>query len=480
MFGSLKKRLQEAVKKVSDTISGGKGSDELKELSRDEAKSEQAREEFAEIAHPDKILKDDTESLKEKKEEIPEPEEKRVNAEEEEAKVISEQEPFASIAEEEEKEKIEEKLEEILKETEPKEMAEEEAKLLVEEEPFKSVVEEETEIEEKQEIEEKVEAIVEKTLKKTEETKEEKEEESELEKMISEAPLLEEKSFSLVKTITEKKLSDTEIDDVLKEMELALLENDVSVEVTEHIMNEMKQKLTGTTVKRGKVEETIKKALRTSILHVMKQDRIDLDSMIQKKEGPFTIMVIGFNGTGKTTTVAKLANRFSEYKPVLAAADTFRAASIEQLEEHGQKLNARVIKHTYGADAAAVIFDAKKHAGAIESKLVIADTAGRTHSNVNLMDELKKIVRVNNPDFKILVLDSITGNDIYDQCVLFDNAVGVDAIILTKADVYERGGAALSASYTLKKPIIYIGTGQEYADLKPFDAEEIVNSLLGE
>ena len=180
-----------------------------------------------------------------------------------------------------------------------------------------------------------------------------------------------------------------------------------------------------------------------------------------------------------TTTLAKLANNLKQYNPILAAADTFRAASIEQLEEHGRRLGVRVVKHTYGADAAAVIFDAKKHAAATGSKLVLADTAGRSHSNVNLMDELKKVARVNQPDMKILVLDSVTGNDIYDQCRLFNDAVGVDAIILTKADVYERGGSALSAAYTLKKPILYIGVGQEYTDLKEFKPEEIVKNLLG-
>src|SRR3989338_7515140 len=209
------------------------------------------------------------------------------------------------------------------------------------------------------------------------------------------------------------------------------------------------------------------------------EEEIDIDERRRNKDGPFTIMMVGFNGTGKTTTLAKLAHRLKEYNPILAAADTFRAASIEQLEEHGKRLGLRVVKHTYGADSAAVIFDAKKHAAAAGSRLVLADTAGRSHSNVNLMDELKKVARVNNPDLKILVLDSVTGNDIYDQCNLFNEAVGVDAIILTKADVYEKGGAALSAAYTLKKPILYIGTGQNYDDLKEFKPEEIVKNLLG-
>jgi fused signal recognition particle receptor len=179
-----------------------------------------------------------------------------------------------------------------------------------------------------------------------------------------------------------------------------------------------------------------------------------------------------------TTTIAKFAHKLKKYRPVLAAGDTFRAAAIDQLEEHGRRLGVKVVKHNYGADSAAVIFDAVKHAASVGSKVVLADTAGRSHSNVNLMDELKKVVRVNKPDLKVLVLDSITGNDIYDQSQLFNEAAGVDAIILTKADVYEKGGSALSASYTIKKPILYLGTGQNYDDLKDFVPEEIVKNLL--
>ncbi len=288
-----------------------------------------------------------------------------------------------------------------------------------------------------------------------------------------------EEKRSFFSKITEKKLTDSEIEKIMKELNIALLENDVAVEVADRISDDVKKELIGASVKRGRVDDTIKEALKYAMLDVMKQDKIDIEKMINEKKGPFTIMFVGFNGVGKTSSLAKLAYRLGKYKPVLAAADTFRAASIEQLEEHGRRLNMRVVKHDYGSDAAAVIFDAKKHAGASGSKLVLADTAGRSHSNVNLMDELRKVARVNQPDLKVLVLDSVTGNDIYDQCRLFNDAVGIDAIILTKADVYERGGAALSAAYTLKKPILYIGVGQEYEDLKEFEPEEIVKSLLG-
>jgi len=282
----------------------------------------------------------------------------------------------------------------------------------------------------------------------------------------------------LFSRLFEKTITEEDARTVLKELEIALLENDVALEVAERIGNEVKSAIVNKSVRRGKVADVIKAALRDAMLDVMKQQNIDIDRMIQAKDGVFTIIFLGFNGTGKTTSLAKFAKKFAKYKPIIAAADTFRAASIEQLEEHSKRLGFRVVKHQYGSDSAAVIFDAKKAAVAEGSKLVIADTAGRSHSNVNLMDELKKICRVNNPDLKILVLDSVTGNDIFEQSKLFNNAVGVDAIILTKADVYDKGGAALSAAHTIKKPILYLGIGQEYDDLKEFRPEEIVDNLL--
>ncbi len=294
------------------------------------------------------------------------------------------------------------------------------------------------------------------------------------------SPKREKKSIfgSLTKKFIEKKLSDEEIEKILAELRKALLENDVAFEVTEKLTGDVKQALSGKSVKRGEVEETIKDSLKSSMLGVLSQEKIDLEGMINFQSKPFLVLFFGFNGVGKTTSIAKIAHRYEKYHPVIAAGDTFRAASIEQLEEHGRRIGFEVVKHKYGADSAAVIFDAVKHAEAVGSKLVLADTAGRSHSNVNLIDELKKVVRVNKPDLKVLVLDSITGNDIVEQSKLFADAVGVDAVILTKADVYEKGGAALSAGHTINKPIIFLGTGQGYSDLKEFDPEEIVKNLL--
>ncbi len=180
-----------------------------------------------------------------------------------------------------------------------------------------------------------------------------------------------------------------------------------------------------------------------------------------------------------TTTIAKVAKMFqdNDKSVVMAAADTFRAAAIEQLQQHADKLGIKMIKHEYQSDSAAVAFDAVKHAEAQGKDIVLIDTAGRLHSNRDLLDELKKIIRVSKPDFKIFVGESITGNDCVEQAKEFDEAVGIDAIILAKADIDEKGGAALSVSYVTKKPVIYLGTGQKVDDLKEFKKEDIIKSL---
>jgi fused signal recognition particle receptor len=198
-----------------------------------------------------------------------------------------------------------------------------------------------------------------------------------------------------------------------------------------------------------------------------------------KSKKPYVIAFIGVNGSGKTTTLAKVAHMFQKegMSVVIAAADTFRAAAIQQLEEHAKKLDIKLIKHDYNADPAAVAFDAIAHAKAKGIDVVLVDTAGRLHSNDNLMKELHKLVRVNNPDLKLFVGEAITGNDCVEQAKVFDEAVGIDGIILAKADVDEKGGAAVSVSFITKKPILYLGTGQTYDDLTPFKKEIVVESL---
>jgi len=215
----------------------------------------------------------------------------------------------------------------------------------------------------------------------------------------------------------------------------------------------------------------------------MEQEEVDIERVVRKAKGekrPAVFIFLGFNGSGKTTCIAKVAHllKGNGHRVVLAAGDTYRAASEEQLGEHAKKLKVEMVKHKHGADPAAVVFDAVKHAKAKGMDVVLADTAGRTHVNVNLMDELKKICRVNKPDMKILVLDSLTGNDIISQARKFDEAVGVDGLILTKIDVNKKGGAVLSASFVTKKPVLYLGTGQKYGDLERYEPRKIVGELV--
>ncbi len=273
------------------------------------------------------------------------------------------------------------------------------------------------------------------------------------------------------KTVRRRKIREEE----LEEIKLDLVRVNVPLDTAEKICTLLKTKLEKGS--RGKIETLLKEIL----LEILDQEKIDFIDMISKNldHAPL-ILFLGYNGSGKTTTIAKIGYLLKQFDIpcVFAAADTFRAAAIEQLEYHARKLGIKVIKHTYKADPAAVIFDAKKYA-ADKKCVVLADTSGRVHTDKNLMEEIKKICRVNNPDLKILVVDALTGNDIINQVREFDEAVKVDALIITKADVDEKGGAILAARDICKKPILFLGVGQEYKDLKEFDAKEIVSKLLG-
>jgi fused signal recognition particle receptor len=287
--------------------------------------------------------------------------------------------------------------------------------------------------------------------------------------------------FSKIKeAITTKKLDPTQFDELFWDLELVLLENNVAVEVIDKIRADLKIVLVDHPIPRGKIEETISASLKNSISGLFNIEKVDVISNIKKKKDkPYIICFFGVNGSGKTTTIAKFARLLYNNKlsAVFAASDTFRAAAIQQLEEHAVNLGVKIIKHDYGSDSAAVAFDAVKYAQAHNVDVVLIDTAGRMHSNTNLMDELKKIIKVVKPDIKIFVGESITGNDCIEQAQVYDKEIGIDGIILTKADVDDKGGAAISISYVTKKPILYMGMGQKYDDLKPFDKNELVNAL---
>jgi len=279
--------------------------------------------------------------------------------------------------------------------------------------------------------------------------------------------------------VLERKISDNDIDSLFEEMELGLMEANMTIETIEFIKSEMKRLLVGKQLKRGEIEKDIRTTLEKILLEIFDQGEINLEKLAKTKK-PICIVFLGFNGSGKTTSIAKLGQYLKQrkFQVVLAAGDTWRSAAIEQLEVHGQRLDIKVIKHEYGADSAAVVYDAIEHAKAKGIDFVLADTAGRSHANRNLMDELKKVVRVNKPDLKILVMDSLAGNDLVEQAKNFDEAVGIDCMIFTKVDVNEKGGGMLSACLAVKKPILYIGMGQEYKDIELFEANKFVKDLM--
>lgn len=282
----------------------------------------------------------------------------------------------------------------------------------------------------------------------------------------------------ITETITTKKISADKFDELFWDLELALLENNVAVEVIEKIKTDLKSDLVDKPIPRNEIDTTILKSLKKSVGDLFDVPMVDLVAEAQKKK-PLIVCFVGINGSGKTTTIAKVTKYLQNQglSVVLAAADTFRAAAIDQLQLHADKLDVKLIRHDYGSDPAAVAFDAVKHAESTKKDVVLIDTAGRLHSNINLMDEMKKIIRVANPDFKLFIGESITGNDCVEQAQKFNEAVGIDGIVLSKADVDEKGGAAISVSYVTKKPILFLGVGQEYEDLQVFDKEKLLMSI---
>ena len=283
--------------------------------------------------------------------------------------------------------------------------------------------------------------------------------------------------------VTTRPLSDGDIEDFFQETESGMLEANVALEVVDFLKQRLKENLAEKQAKRFSAKNLVKEAFEDSLYDVVNQGEVDLEDVIKKarSEGrPACLVFLGFNGSGKTTSIAKLAHYLKEkgHTPVIAAADTFRAASIEQLEVHGEKIGVKVIKHQYGADSAAVVFDAVKFAKTKGYDIVLADTAGRSHADKNLMDELSKVVRVNKPDLRVLVVDSLTGNDAVEQAKRFEKTAGVDAIVLTKIDVNKKGGAILSVCYAIKKPILFLGTGQDYGNIEIFEPRKFVKELL--
>jgi len=277
-------------------------------------------------------------------------------------------------------------------------------------------------------------------------------------------------------------LDEKDLSESLEELEIALLESDTALAVVEELSSTVKANLLGKKVKRGtNTAEIIKDALKDALLKILSPNNLNFDEFVESGDKPLNITFVGINGTGKTTTIAKVANRLlsAGHSVVIASADTYRAGATEQIEEHASRLGVKVIKHQYGADPAAVVYDAVKYAKANRIDVVLADTAGRMHTSVNLMEQLKKICRVTNPDMVIFVDEAIAGNDAVERAKRFDELIGIDATILTKADIDDKGGAAISIAHSTSKPIIFLGTGQSYENLEKFDADSFVERLLG-
>jgi len=445
MFKFLKEKLKGAVSQISDKI---------EEEGTDESDSPQ---EEVEIVEEEKKgffgkIKDKFSKKEEKLEEISEEKLEEVPIEKPE-----EEKEIADESQTQEKEKAEKSIQEKINKKETpsiQELAERKQKIKKEEE----VVEEEIK----------------------EEPEEEIDEEPELEEELDEIKEEKKGLFSSIKEkITTKRINEKQFDEIFWNLEIVLLENNIAVEVIDKIKKDLKLNLVDQPIKRGQTHDVILNSLKDTITNLFEVvEGYDFIDKVKEKK-PFVMCFVGINGSGKTTTIAKFVKLFQDkgLSCVLAAADTFRAAAIDQLQKHADKLDVKMIKHDYGSDAAAVAFDAVKHAQAKGIDVVLIDTAGRMHSNVNLMEEIEKLVRVANPDFKIFVGEAITGNDCTEQAKKFNESIGIDGIVLSKADIDEKGGAAISVSYVTGKPILYIGTGQEYSDLSKFDPSIILKSL---
>ncbi|MDH3696958.1 MAG: signal recognition particle-docking protein FtsY, partial [Nitrosopumilus sp.] len=287
------------------------------------------------------------------------------------------------------------------------------------------------------------------------------------------------------KSLGEKELKEKDIEDILFELEISLLESDVASEVIDSIKADLKEKLIGSKIEKNQIEKFVKDSLISSISTLFDAaGSVDLFGRIdekKKQEQPFLILFVGINGTGKTTSLAKMAYLLQQakYSVVVAAADTFRAGAIEQLKEHTNRLNLKLVAQNYNSDPAAVARDAVLYAKSHKTDCVLIDTAGRMQTSKNLMEQIAKITKVVDPDMKIFVGDSLAGNDTVNQAREFFEHVNFDGSILTKSDADARGGAALSIVKVTSTPVMFVGVGQEYPDLKPFDKNTFLETVFG-
>jgi fused signal recognition particle receptor len=275
-------------------------------------------------------------------------------------------------------------------------------------------------------------------------------------------------------------IEEKDVKNFLEELELSFLEADIEFETAKKIVNEIKKELIGLKIgKEEKIERVLRNTIERVLEKILKTNEIDILKLVNEKK-PFIILFLGPNGHGKTTSIAKLSNFFKKNgKSVIwAASDTFRAASIEQLLRHAEKLNVRVVRHDYGADPAAVAFDAVKAAQAKKIDVVLIDTAGRQETNKNLMRELEKINRVIKPDLRVFVGEAMAGQSLLEVVLEYNKCIEIDAFILTKIDTDAKGGTLISILSNLKKPVLFIGTGQEYDDFERFSPKFLIERIL--
>lgn len=265
------------------------------------------------------------------------------------------------------------------------------------------------------------------------------------------------------------------------------MENDVAHEIVDEMTSKIKTEILSVKLERNENTDEVITTKLYSFLHELFSSTTNKTDIIQSilekkrsKAGPYSIIFLGINGTGKTTTIAKFCKllRDNGISVVLAAADTHRAGAIEQISHHGNNLNVKVISQRYGADPSAVARDALEHAKKNYIDAVLIDTAGRMQTSKNLMEEVSKIIRVIKPDMKIFVGDSLAGNDTVNQAREFFQYTNFDGSILTKSDADAKGGAAISIAYLTHKPILYLGVGQGYGDLTEFNHNKFLDSIF--
>ena len=474
MFDSLKKKFADASGKLRNKVE-----DEAKEANNIELIEEPIEETFDEIEESEEIEEfSDDEDISE--EELDEMLDAALEEESEEDSDADKKEKsgFLGFLKRDKKEEAEEDSDAGLEEEEEDEPEIEEAAEESEEDSqLESVEGSEEEIPEDEVEEEKEEES--KKSKRSFFRRKKKEESDE-----SEDEDKKEKSGGFLSFIKEKSISEDDVEDILFELELGLLEADVAMDVSSVVVESVKNDLVGQKIKRSSdIEEYTYKALKNAVAKIIDIEGKSMTELLEEKVAqgePLVVMLVGINGTGKTTTIGKLSNYYIKkgYTPVIAASDTFRAGAIEQVQYHAGNLGVKLIKHEKGSDPAAVAFDAVQHARAKGKELVLIDTAGRMQTNTNLMDEMKKIRRVSKPDLVVFVGDALTGNDATEQARKFNEAIDIDGVILTKADADSKGGAALSIGYIIKKPILFLGMGQSYDDIKEYDADWMLEQIF--